>query len=233
MTQAMLLDDQETLARLIHAAQTLPVGKAEHQSVALWIDHGQGVLLARQTAGRPPATPPPYTLRTELNTCWRWPTANLAPWQTLTGDVASARVTADIALGKTHGNTSRLYVGFTQALVGVCHWLWGDTPRAEALLRQALTLGLALEHTTMIFSPLYFLVQIHAARLPVELVARVAKIGAVSPAMYFALHPLAETYLTEQELTFADDERTALWATDLDAVTALLADVEEKIGKLN
>ena len=51
--------------------------------------------------------------------------------------------------------------------------------------------------------------------------------------MYFALHPLAETYLTEQELAFADDERAALWATDLDAVTGLLADVEEKIGKSN
>ncbi|MCB0073719.1 MAG: hypothetical protein KDE20_19760, partial [Caldilineaceae bacterium] len=236
MTQAMLLDDRETLARLIHAAQTLPVGKAEHQFVAPWIDHGQGVLLARQgklqDACRQRAAAIHAAHRIEYMLALAH--GELALWQTLTGDVASARVTADIALGKTHGNTSRLYVGFTQALVGVCHWLWGDTARAESLLRQALTLGLALEHTTMIFSPLYYLVRIHAARLPVELVARVAKIGAVSPAMYFALHPLAETYLTEQELDIADDdEQAALWATDLDAVTALLADVEEKIGKLN
>ncbi|MCB9161187.1 MAG: AAA family ATPase [Caldilineaceae bacterium] len=236
MLQAGFVDDWQSLRWVLHAARTKPAGKSAEHYIAAWINYYQGHLLAHggdiEGACRQRAAAIDINADNRYEYMFPLAYGELALWQTLTGDVTGAHVTADTALADARRTNIRFVNGFALLVVGVCHLLWGDAARAEALLREALALGLALEHAVMIFSPLYFLVQIHADKLPADLTAQITKIGAVSPAMYFALRPRAQTHLVEQGLALADAERAALWATDRDAVMALLAKVEGEIGRL-
>ena len=234
LLQAALLDDWQTVMQLVDMGGTASGDRPIEGAAAAFTNLFQSRLLAQQgdIAGacrhRAASLPTLVNRDDELPLAY----AELALWQTLNGNVAGARATADIV--PAHIRSSLPYhVGFALLMVGVCRWLWHDTARAEALLRDVLKSGLALEHVVMIFSPLYFLVQIHADRLPIDLVARVVKIGAVSPAMYFSLRPLARSHLAAQKLAVADDEREVLWATERASVATLLAEVEEVIGNIS
>ena len=158
------------------------------------------------------------------------PYAELALWQHLAGDAAAAEASAAKVLAYAHQQVDRLYFAFGQLLVGTFYSLKGDHARAIPLLHTVLDFGREIHHPTMIFSALYYLAQIHADQLPTELVERILKIGAVSPAMYFALRPLARQHLTAQGVVIADEERETLWATDMKTVEALLDEVMKRIA---
>jgi len=80
------------------------------------------------------------------------------------------------------------------------------------------------------FSEHLYLAQIHADQLPAELVQRILKIGAVSPAMHFVLRPLARQHLAAQGVVLTDEERETLWATDMKTVEALVDEVMKGIA---
>ena len=234
MLQAAFLDDWQTVMQLVDMGGTASGDRPIEGAAAAFTNLFQARLLAQRGDLAGACRHRIASMPTFVNFIGELPGAygELALWQTLSGDVGGARVSADAALARIRPTLPRYSIGFGLLVVGVCHWLWDETARAEELLRQVLTLGLELEHAVMIFSPLYYLVQIHAARLPADLVAHVVQIGAVSPALYFALRPPARSHPAAQELARADDERAALWATDRAAVTALLAEVEGEIGRL-
>jgi hypothetical protein len=154
----------------------------------------------------------------------------LALWQHRTGDAVAAQAAAMAALEHARQNLDIAATNFGQLFVAVFFKLKGDTAAAMPLLRDVLANGQREHHTTMIFSPLYYLAQIHADKLPGHLVERILKIGAVSPAMHFGLRPLARQHLAAQGLVIADEERETLWATDMKAVEALVDEVMKGIA---
>ena len=156
--------------------------------------------------------------------------AELALWQHLVGDTDAAEASATKALAYELQHLGGLHFAFGQLMVGAFYSLKGDQARAVPLLQTVLGFGRQLHHPTMIFSSLYHLAQIHADQLPTELVERILKIGAVSPAMYFALRPLARQHLVVQGVVITDEERDSLWATDMKAVETLVDEVMKRIA---
>jgi predicted ATPase/DNA-binding SARP family transcriptional activator len=156
--------------------------------------------------------------------------AELAFWQHLVGDTDAAETSAAKALAYVQQPMERLHAAFGQLLVGTFYTLKGDQARAIPLLHTVLDFGRQLHHPTMIFSALYYLVQIHVDTLPTELVQRIFKIGAVSLAMHFVLRPLARQHLAAQGVVIADEERDSLWATDMKTVEALVDEVMKRIA---
>ncbi|MEZ4559485.1 MAG: hypothetical protein R2854_24125 [Caldilineaceae bacterium] len=106
----------------------------------------------------------------------------------------------------------------------------GDTKaRAEALLRKALTLGLALERSRD-HQPALLLVPVHA-RLLSSWARRQDRRRVARPCICAA--SLAETYLTERNLRLPTTNGLRC-GRRISAVTlALIGGREEKIGKLN
>ena len=104
------------------------------------------------------------------------------------------------------------------------------TERAVPLLYNVLALGRQFQHPTLIFSTRYYLAQIHAHRLPADLVQHILKIGAVSPAMHYVLRPLAQADLTVQGIEITEEARSTLWATSATDVKHLLNAIEEALG---
>lgn len=154
----------------------------------------------------------------------------LALWHYSVGDLVAAEEAAEEALLHAQQKQNSLAAAFGQLFVAAFYYHTGDTTKAGPLLYNVLALGQELHHTTMIFSPIYYLAQIYADQLPADLVQRILKIGAVSPAMHFVLRPLARQHLTAQGLVVTEEERETLWATDMTVVEALVDEVMKRIA---
>ncbi|MBI1295675.1 hypothetical protein GC175_12045 [bacterium] len=151
----------------------------------------------------------------------------LALWQYSTGDLTAAQNAAQGALLHAGQKQNSLATAFGQLFVAAFHYLSGDITKAGPLLHDVLATGQQLHHTTMIFSPLYYLTLIHADQIPAELVQRILKIGAVSPAMHFVLRPPARSYVDQQNIEIIAEEWDDLWATNLTVVELLVKEVME------
>lgn len=156
--------------------------------------------------------------------------AELALWQHITGDQVSAYNSAMQSISYAQRNLNSINTCFAQLFVASFFYLSGHTERSVTLLHNVLAHGRQFQHPTLIFSTLYYLAQIHAHRLPADLVQHILKIGAVSPAMHYVLRPLAHANLTVQGIEITEAARSTLWATSATDVKVLLNAIEEALG---
>lgn len=155
--------------------------------------------------------------------------SDLALWQFANGDRAAAQASAAEGLAAIQQAQSAKSTAFGLLQVSVFHWLDGNLPMADSLLRASLASGRKMHDLIMIFSSLYYLAQTQANKLPPDLLLRITKIGAVSPVMHFPLRSFAQDLLTSQGIEIEEDERQILWATNAADVDALLTAVDEFI----
>ena len=135
MLQAGFVDDWQSLRWVLHAARTKPAGQSAEHYIAAWINYYQGHLLAHggdiEGACRHRAAAIDINADNRYEYMFPLAYGELALWQTLTGDVTGAHVTADTALADARRTNIRFVNGFALLVVGVCHLLWGDAARAE------------------------------------------------------------------------------------------------------
>ncbi|MBI1295674.1 hypothetical protein GC175_12040 [bacterium] len=229
MLYSVFLDNWQQLAQLITRTETDNSDTLAMPHTKHWAAHYQANAMA-QSGEITAAIQQRQSILSDyakVNTQFMLPMAygELTLWHYRVGDLVAAQETAQEALLHAGQKLNSLATAFGQLFVAAFHYLSGDTAKVGPLLHNVLALGQELHHTTMIFSPLYYLAQIHADKLPAELVQRILKIGAVSPAMHFVLRPLARRHLAAQGIVLADAERESLWATDMTTVQSLTQDV--------
>ena len=224
-----LLDDWDGVKRLIEIGESTFSGQPVEPRANVWTGHYRDYLLAQQgnvaeaIAGRNRSLPE-YTRYREA---FLLPMVHgeLAIWHLEIGDNAAALASAQTALSHARKQMDLIASSFGQLFVAVVRLYIDDVAEAELLLREVLNHGQSLRHPVIVFSAVYYLAHIHADKLPNELLARIAKIGAVSPVMHFVLRPLTRGKLATSHLVLDNDERLQLWSTDGATVDLLVDEV--------
>ncbi|MBI1294658.1 hypothetical protein GC175_06830 [bacterium] len=231
-----LLDDWDAINRLLEIGKRTFSGHAAEPRADVWIGHYRDYLLAQQgdlaqaIAGRNRSV----SEYSRYREAFLLPMVHgaLAIWHLETGDFAAAQTSAQNANFHARKQMDLIASSFGLLFVAVVRLYSGDTAAATLLLREVLTHGQALRHPVIVFSALYYLAQIQADKLPTALVARIVKIGAVSPVMHFVLRPFARGQLTTSQFEINDDEREPLWSTDGAMVDLLVEEVSRLIPGL-
>ncbi len=224
-----LLDDWAGVNRLIEIGESTFSGQPVEPRANVWTGHYRDYLLAQQgnlaeaIASRNRSLPE-YTRYREA---FLLPMVHgeLAIWYLEIGDNAAALVSAQNALSHARKQMDLIASSFGQLFVAVVRLYIGDVAEAELLLREVLNHGQLLRHPVIVFSAVYYLAHIHADKLPNDLLARIAKIGAVSPVMHFVLRPLTRGKFATSHLVLDDDERLQLWSADGATVDLLVEEV--------